>query len=687
MTNLIRRWRLLVALVLLGSSAGLLVYGWPFLTYPTTKLEITLPSPMAASEITHAEAGIAVRDITAPIGIPKFGYSAFAKDADGFRTRLKARAFYLHAPGSTPMAIVQLDLGTGSLPLHHRVAELIATHTDVPAHALSLLVTHTHSGPGNYLGSDFYNVFGSNRAGFDPALFEFLSQQIADAVIAAYQQRRPAKFATGQREIWGYTRNRSLAAWAENFSIPESAQTDALALRAVNPRLSMLRIDLQSHDKNLNECFYPAAALSLFSIHGTAIPAFTSPQHGDVWSWLSREMENSINAEVSNSADCQRAQPFIHGAAQATHADNSPNIINSERGNREAARVGTALAGNAKKLFDQLAPSLNDTLSTAVASKQIDLLDTVNTNAFSLCERAVVGASLIGAANGDEVFPLSYLPYFSENWPRSVFTDSCQGVKQWMISKLQLLLPAERFPHQALIQVVRINELVIVPLPWEVTLESGNRIRDAVIQTLPTDKKWTVEISSLANGYFGYAVTPEEYQRQYYEGGHTLYGPHTVEFLAGVSASLSERLVEQSSFLGDINEIPPKSDFKLVTHSYWPADVTEAQAQRKQILAPEFFPAHSTEAAFWRMRYTDVLPSALALHQPLISIQDLRGATPTTLLDDEQTDLQILLVEQGNTSATYEVRWYNPIITDTAGSFSFRIAARGEEQALHSSAF
>ena len=469
MIKWMRRWPLLLTLAVLSSGLGLLVYGWPFLTFPTTELEITLPRPMAATEISHAEAGIAVRDITAPIGIPKFGYSAFAKDSDGFRTRLKARAFYLHAPNSTPLAIVQLDLGTGSLPLHHRVAELIAAHTDVPAHALSLLVTHTHSGPGNYLGSDFYNVFGSNRAGFDPVLFDFLSRQIADAVIAAYQQRRPAKFATGQRQVWGYTRNRSLAAWAENFSIPEDAQTDALALRAVNPRLTMLRIDLQSHDKNQNECFYPAGALSLFSIHGTAIPAFTSPQHGDVWSWLSRKMENSINNEMNNADDCQRPQPFIHGTAQATHADNSPNIVDDKRGNLEAARVGTALADNAKALFDQLGPLLDNRLSTAVASKKMDLLNTVDTSAFGLCERAVVGASLIGAANGDEVFPLSYLPYFSENWPRSVFTDSCQGVKQWMVSKLQLLLPANRFPHQALIQVLRINDLVIVPLPWAVS--------------------------------------------------------------------------------------------------------------------------------------------------------------------------------------------------------------------------
>src|SRR5690606_25370963 len=111
----------------------------------------------------------------------------------------------------------------------------------------------------------------------------------------------------------------------------------------------------------------------------------------------------------------------------------------------------------------------------------------------------------------------------------------------WLVSKLQLLLPADRFPHRALVQVVRINELVIVPLPWEVTLESGNRIRDAVAKTLP-EGDWRIEVSSLANGYFGYAVTAEEYRRQYYEGGNTLYGPGTSAFLVAQSARLARDL-------------------------------------------------------------------------------------------------------------------------------------------------
>jgi len=662
-----KRTLLALAVALIGGGIALLAHAWPFLTYPVTELALTRPAPLASAPTPVAVAGVASRDITAPIGIPKFGYSTFARDADGFRTRLKARAFYLRAPGQTPMALVQADLGTGSLPLQRRVAELIAAHTDVPAHALSLLVTHTHSGPGNYLGSDFYNVFGSNRAGFEPKVFEFLAQQIAGAVIEAYQQRRPAKFASGQREVFQLTRNRSLAAWAENHGIPEHEQTDALALEAVNPRLTLLRIDLQSDAG----CYYPAGALSLYSIHGTAIPAFTAPYHADIWSWASRGLESQVSAET-----CAADTAFVHGAAQATHADNTPNIDNALRGHREAQRIGTALADNALTLFNQLETQLSTELDTGVASRQLDLLDQTRGAEFGLCERAVVGAATAGAANGDEVFPISYLPFLAEDWPRSIATDGCHGVKQWMLSKLQVLLPAERFPHRALIQVMRINHLVIVPLPWEVTFESGNRIRDAVQRTLP-DGAWQVEISSLANGYFGYAVTAEEYRRQFYEGGHTLYGPGTSTFLATQSAALSEALVTH----GEIDDIPDVLSLSLLSQDYWPQG--DAAPARALLDGPDYVAGDDQQSGYWRVRYRDTVPARLALHTPLLSMEVVdTGAQRAT---DAGTDLQILLLDEDKAGADYEARWHTD--TPLTTPVRFRVDARGDQPVWHSPSF
>lgn len=63
--------------------------------------------------------------------------------------------------------------------------------------------TNIHSAPGNYLDSEFYNKFTSNDSGLDRRFFDFRSRKMADAVIQAYQSRRPAKIAIGRIEVGG----------------------------------------------------------------------------------------------------------------------------------------------------------------------------------------------------------------------------------------------------------------------------------------------------------------------------------------------------------------------------------------------------------------------------------------------------------------------------------------------------
>lgn len=634
-----RRWRYVLLLVLIGAGVALYIESRPF-RYPTHALAGQLQPPQLLPPPAQAEAGMAVVDITPPIGMPKFGYSAWARDSDGFRTRLKARAFYLHGSDGEPMALVQLDLGAGSLALHHVIAERIAERTDIPAHALTLLVTHTHTGPANFLDSDFYNVFGANRPGFDPVMFEFLASRISDAVIEAFEQRRPARFASGQMPVWGLTRNRSVEAWANNFDIPANQINEALAFRAVNPHMTMLRIDLQHDDGN----FYPAGALTAFSIHGTSIPAFTAPYHADVWAWLARDVEAAITATGT---------PFnpIHGPFQGTHADNNPAWHLGERGDMASRRIGKALAGEAISLWQSLGAKLNNQLTLQSGSRLLDVLELNDNARFGLCERAIVGAATAGAANGDEVFPIAWLPYLQEGWPRSTFTDGCHGVKQWMLSKLQLLLPADRYPHRALLQVLRINDLVLVTAPWEVTLESGNAIRKEVQAQLP-DGDWLVEISSLANGMFGYVTTPAEYALQYYEGGHTIYGPQTLAFLRGQFAQLSAELIAH----GAVSDIPAEYRFDLVSRQFWP-EPGSWRARRSVIDQPRFVRGELPLEPYWTVTINAEPPALMVLHEPLLYVENDAG---DIVASDEGTDLQIRLIEDEGDSALYELRWFNP---------------------------
>jgi neutral ceramidase len=73
------------------------------------------------------------------------------------------------------------------------------------------------------------------------------------------------------------------------------------------------------------------------------------------------------------------------------------------------------------------------------------------------------------------------------------------------------------------IQVVRVGNRLLLGAPGEPTVEMGRRFEAAVRPELPKGVKEPVVVG-LANDYMGYETTPEEYQMQHYEGGHTVFG-------------------------------------------------------------------------------------------------------------------------------------------------------------------
>jgi len=677
---------LLVLVVAVGAGVHAV---WPFLAYPVVDVQISRVAPQPIRGEAEAElpqqfmAGIAVRDITPPIGIPKMGYSAWARDADGFRNRLKARAFYLKPADGEPLLVLQADLPASSLVLQRRVAELVAANTDVAVHNLSIHATHTHSGPGQYFASDFYNVFGSNRPGFDPEVFEFLAEQMAAAVQEAYQQRRPAKIAIGSTQMYGATKNRAMGAYVRNENVVDKQENDAAALRAVNPLITLVRLDGLAADGS----YQPMGAFSTFAIHGTGIPPFTHPYHGDVWAFFERQLEANIREHY------QPPWPVVHGPFEANHGDNNPNYRTGLRGDIETRRIGLALAQRAWQLYRSLDDQLTDQVTLYSAQRELDVLDLSDEDKGMLCERAVVGAATVGAAKNDEVFPISYLPPFQRGWPDDPVGD-CHGEKRWMLSKLQAWgLQPWRYPHRISISAFRINELLLVGLPFEITFEAGNRMADAVATAagLQNVELAHVVISSHTNGFFGYSTTPEEYSAQWYEGGHTIYGANTTPFLARESAELVASMLRQPGY----SDLPEYWQFNLLSAHYYPKAVAP-EGKRVQLLPPAFTDATTHQEPHWQTQMLDVSPSHINLHEPLLSIEfsddgkhfsvltDQQG----TPVDDEGVDLQIIYDGDSDAGmARYFLRWYNPEIAAPGRWYRFRVEARQGQDTFFSSPF
>ena len=599
-------------------------------------------------------AGAAEVDITPPPGMPKAGYSANAHDGTGFRTRLRARVTHLRC-GTSSLALVQLDLLGGSSVLQHLVAEAVADRTDIPLAGIWIGATHTHAGPGQFLGTDFYNHHASNRAGFDPAWADFLVARIAGAVIEAHDTRGPATAAVGSTEVWGLTRNRSHDPYVQNATVTDKRRDPQRKWVAVNPQLHLLRVD-RTLPSGASE---PLAAAVVFSIHGTGISQHAPEYNADVWAYLVGELRHQV--------DLRHGRRPVVGAMEGTHADVAPALRPGLAGYREARRIGQAIGQEAADLYDRLGADLVDRLPLDVGLREVDLDVDREVDGVVLPDRPAVGAALVAGAHENLTPVIHRIPPFKAGSPRRRTRPHPHGEK-WVLgsSRLQpLVLPKGRFPRILAVQALRIGDTVLLGLPFEITVESGRRIGAAVADAVGDRRVERVVVSSVVNEYWGYVATAEEYRRQFYEGGHTLYGPNTQAFLAAHAARLASATVGAGVFA----DVGPQRRWDLRSRRYLP-QATTSDAARRFTGRAVFTDPTATVDGYWEQTWEDAEPGALCWHEPLVRVDasDDDGASwaPAAghghrTIDDQGWFVEVThLGEVGDGRHRYRTRWFEP---------------------------
>lgn len=616
-------------------------------------------------------AAVSEVDITPPPGLPKAGFSSWAAYGDGFRTRLKARIYYLRGKDSQPLVLIQTDLLAGSEILHAALSSRLAAITEIAPQNLVITANHTHAAPGQYFGSDFYNKHASNAPGFDQRWFDFLAEQIEQGILKSRDELRPAKLAVGQREVWGLTRNRSLQPYLQNPEITDKRDTPERVFKAINPLLTLVRVDLQDSDGE----YRPAGAFSSFSIHGTGIGSNTGYYHADVWAYIA----NSMAWKVQQSYGLK--DKLVHGAFEATHGDVAPNEKAGQIGFAEARRVGNGISEQAYALFRELDGKLHDQVQLRSALREVDVLQQPAIGDIRLCQPAA-GAALAAGAYEHRSPVIWQLPIIRPGQPRLFFKDTCQGGKHWLATAwLQpLILPPAEFPHKLLLQTLQIDNSFWAMLPFEVTTMSGKLVEKQLEGSLrqANIKPDALVVSSVANGYTGYVTTPAEYALQYYEGGHTLYGPQTAPFLASHSGQLLKQMLQQGSFA----DLPESRSFQLSHNRFWPQP--ESASQRRLLEQPQWTPAQGNEEGYWSVEWEDQAPADMAFHQPLLRIEQQQDGEWTVLRrdgraeDDQGFDLGVRWLG----GRRYEARWYNPP-SDSQQPLRLSIAPRAEQAELH----
>ncbi len=610
----------------------------PFLygTAKRARFSVRPPTPPALDPVEGLLAGVAEVDITPPPGLPKAGYSANAHDGAGFRTRLRARVLHLRA-GRSSLAVVACDLLGGSAVVQHLVADAVAATTDVPLAGLMIGATHTHAGPGQFLGTDFYNRFASNRSGFDPAWTAFLVERIAGGVEQAVATRAPARLAVGSADVWGLTRNRSIDPHVQNDEVDDKRTDPHRRYVNVNPRLHMVRVDADG----------PLAALIVFSVHGTGISMHAPEYNADLWAYLVGETRDRIEAATGT-------RPVV-GAVEGTHADVAPALRPGMAGHVEARRVGRAIGAEAAALHASLASGLTDDVALGTALREVDLdrPEHHTVGGTTLPDRPAVGAALVAGAFENTTPVIHRIPPFKAGSPKR------SGDPKWVIGSrwLQpLALPKRGFPRVLPLQVLRIGPAAIVGIPFEVTVGSGRAIAAAVA---PAVGGAEVIVSSVANEYSGYVATPAEYARQHYEGGHTLYGPETLPFLAAHAGRLATEL-GSDPVLADVRA---ERAFDLKVTRYLPA-ATGAAPTVEIPGSARFTDTTARVDAAWEVGWTGPPPGDLAWHEPLVHVERSDDDGPwERAADDQGWDVAVLAVgpaEGDPTRHRYVTRWYLP---------------------------
>jgi neutral ceramidase len=110
--------------------------------------------------------------------------------------------------------------------------------------------------------------------------------------------------------------------------------------------------------------------------------------------------------------------------------------------------------------------------------------------------------------------------------------------------KIQAVGPPEaNFPSSEPLLAIRLGDRLMATIPGEMSVEMGRRTRAALMSVARSHGVRRIVLSGYANEYLHYFTTPEEYEKQHYEGGSTLFGRYSSDLLRDSLGGLTAALV------------------------------------------------------------------------------------------------------------------------------------------------
>lgn len=451
----------------------------------------------------------------------------------------------------TEIAFVSMALKDAVLKdLQTKLPEKKITHANV-----LLSAQHTHSAPGGFSHFPFYNF---TIPGFRPKTFDAIKKTIVASIIHSFSSLKPATISHRSTQVpvdVPIAVNRSLRAFKNN---PEFLMGIFNPANPIDRTMNELLI--QDEQSNILGC------INLFGVHCTSVPNTNTAIHHD-------------NKGVAALLWEEKHPGSIALFAQASAGDVSPNYIYDEKTKhmRGPSQDGFSNASFNGKLQFQASVSMNThgNLSGSISALQCFK------NFSHGCTTPAHGLAFFkGTLDGRGISDLGaffvklpcflYALYLKLKGDNKKFLEQ-QGNKEIVLDHNRMMflgiyykflkflkfIPDPTIKELALqidrgalktspwvpthlpLQIIRIGQITILSVPGEITTMSAHRLKKEIQPLFPNS---TLLVWSYCNAYMGYITTPEEYDVQCYEGGHTIYGKNTLPYLIDCFKALAQNI-------------------------------------------------------------------------------------------------------------------------------------------------
>jgi len=497
----------------------------------------------AAAAPAELRAGMGRADITPPAGYALGGWTRADRTGQGVHTRLYASALVLES-GGEKTALVSIDLFAAPGGLVKDVAA--AAGAAFNERNVLVSASHTHAGPSGFANFDTFNTLAPSPETIDrpssfvellsplPAdqrLYGLLVDRISAAIRRADRSSGPAAIGWGKQRLTTVTRNRSVEAHLADHGVIRTrgagrpSQDPDGPLHTIDPDVSVLRVDRIGKQGNR-----PLGAWSSFANHGTVNPSEFEVYNQDHHGSANRVFE----ARVRRAARLGPESSLINVYGNSNEGDQSAGL--DGQGPAITDRVGSA---EGRAMFR----------AWRRAGRALERRPAVDRRwtRTCFCGQAVKGGGRVADS------PLPGLPFLtgSEEGRGPLFDltgvplEGIRAPSSFGSQGHKVGIPAassDSIPRAVPLMVLRIADRMVASMPGEPTVEMGRRVRAAVLAQARGAGVREAIVSGLANEFVLYLTTPEEYDRQHYEGGSTLFGPHAGSLLRDELAGLARRI-------------------------------------------------------------------------------------------------------------------------------------------------